>query len=71
MRKLTISYHPCPHCGKPVEFFSDEMRLKCPHCRGEVVKEESPNCVMWCEAARECLGPELYDQIMSRMKKGA
>jgi DNA-directed RNA polymerase subunit RPC12/RpoP len=71
MRKLTVSYHPCPKCGKPVEFFSDEMRVRCPHCKTMVHKEQSPSCIQWCKAARDCLGPELYDQIMGKMQEPA
>lgn len=67
-RKLTISYHPCSNCQKPVEFFSDEVRVRCPHCKTIVVKEQMPSCVQWCQAARQCLGPELYEMIMGHLK---
>ncbi len=66
-RKLTISYHPCPNCGKPVEFFSDEFRLRCPNCKTIVMKEQSPSCIQWCQSARECIGAELYDKLMGKM----
>ena len=69
MRKLTVSYHPCPKCQKPVEFFSDEIRARCPHCKTVVHKEQVPSCVQWCQAAKQCLGPELYEMIMGRMKE--
>lgn len=69
-RKLTISYHPCPKCSKPVEFFSDELRARCAHCKTIVYKEQAPNCIQWCSAARECLGAEMYDMIIGQMKKG-
>jgi DNA-directed RNA polymerase subunit RPC12/RpoP len=67
MRKLTVSYHPCPNCGKPVEFFSDEMRIRCPNCKTLVNKESAPSCIQWCKAARDCLGPELYDQLVGKL----
>ena len=66
-RNLSVSYHPCPNCGKPVEFFSDEMRVRCPACKTLVVKENAPSCIQWCSAARECLGPELYDSLIGKM----
>ena len=69
MRKLTVSYHPCPKCGKPVEFFSDEMRIRCPHCKTMVHKDQAPSCIQWCKAARDCLGPDLYDQIVGKMSE--
>ncbi len=67
-RKLTVSYHPCPTCQKPVEFFSDELRVRCPNCKTVVHVEQTPSCVQWCQAARDCLGPELYDSIIGDMK---
>jgi len=70
-RKLTVSYHHCPECGEPVEFFSDETRTRCSECRAVVVKEQAPNCIQWCEAARECIGAERYDAIMKDLKDAA
>jgi len=67
-RNLTTSYHPCPTCRKPVEFFSDELRVRCPHCKTVVYREQTPSCVQWCKAARDCLGPDLYDSILGKMK---
>lgn len=68
MRKLQVSYHPCPECQKPVEFFSDEMRVRCPHCKAIVHRDQVPNCIQWCSAAKQCLGPELYDMLMGQLK---
>ncbi len=65
-RKLTVSYHPCPACQKPVEFFSDETRIRCPHCKTTVHKEQTPSCIQWCQAARKCLGPELFDRLTGK-----
>ncbi len=65
-RKLTVSYHPCPECRKPVEFFSDEIRVRCPRCKTMVHKEQTPSCIQWCQAARECLGPELFDRLVGK-----
>lgn len=69
LRNLTVSYHPCPKCNKPVEFFSDELRVRCPHCKTMVYKKQAPTCIQWCKAARECIGAEMYDMIMGRMKE--
>ena len=66
MRKLTVSYHPCPNCQKPVEFFSDEMRVRCQHCKTLVHKDQVPNCIQWCQAAKDCLGPELYERLLGQ-----
>ncbi len=40
--------------------FSDETRVRCPHCREPVHKENVPSCVEWCVKARECLGEERW-----------
>ncbi len=61
--KLTVSLHPCPQCGHKVEMFSDELRIKCPKCRTEVVKETAPNCLQWCSAARQCIGEERWKAL--------
>lgn len=68
-RKLQISFHPCPECQKPVEFFSDELRQRCPHCKSMVYKDQAPSCIQWCQAARECLGAEVYDALMDATAK--
>ncbi|MHC4661401.1 MAG: phosphohydrolase [Planctomycetota bacterium] len=70
-RKLTVSYHPCPTCGKLVEFFSDELMVKCPACKTEVSKDQAPSCIQWCKAARSCIGPKKYDEIMSQVEEAA
>ena len=61
--KLTSSVHPCPQCGYRVEMFSDELRIKCPKCKAEVVKESAPNCLQWCSAARQCIGEERWKAL--------
>jgi len=70
-RNLTVSYHPCPVCGKLVEFFSDELMVKCSACKTEVSKEQVPSCVQWCKAARSCIGAKRYDAIMDQIEKAA
>lgn len=69
MRNLTVSYHPCPKCKKPVEFFSDEMRIRCPHCKTMVYKDQVPTCIQWCKGAKDCLGPDLYKRLMGEEDK--
>jgi len=63
-RKRTVSVHRCPGCAEPVEIFSDEQRRRCPKCKTMVFTEETPSCIQWCQAARECLGPERYERVM-------
>ena len=62
-RNLKVSTCSCPNCGAEVEFFSDEMRVKCPRCRKYVDQQEVPSCAQWCAVARECIGEERWDQV--------
>jgi hypothetical protein len=62
-RMLTASLHKCPQCGFMVEMFSDELRLKCPQCKAEVVSETAPNCLQWCASARQCIGEERWKAL--------
>lgn len=66
---LTVSYHRCPGCGALVELFSDETQARCRACKGTVYKEQTPSCVQWCKAARECIGPQRYDEMMRQLEE--
>jgi endogenous inhibitor of DNA gyrase (YacG/DUF329 family) len=47
---------PCAQCGKPVEFFKDDLRRKCPHCGDDMVNPNNDMaCAAWCKYAPECL----------------
>jgi DNA-directed RNA polymerase subunit RPC12/RpoP len=67
-RNLTAETYRCPNCGSSVEIFSDEQRRRCPVCKAMVFTEETPSCIQWCKAARECLGPERYEAAMRRLR---
>jgi len=47
----------CGGCGKPVEFFKDDVSRRCRSC-GTLVRNPkiSLGCALWCEHAKECLG---------------
>jgi endogenous inhibitor of DNA gyrase (YacG/DUF329 family) len=65
LRNLTAEDVPCHACGKPVEMFSDEQKRTCPHCGERVTREAAPACAAWCDAARQCLGAERYDELVA------
>ena len=46
---------PCPQCGRNVELFGDEFRVRC-RCRTWVFRETLPSCAQWCSAAARCFG---------------
>ena len=45
----------CPSCGREVELFDDEPRVRC-RCGQWVFRKALPSCVQWCAAAKLCLG---------------
>jgi hypothetical protein len=50
----------CPQCGKSVEFFKDEPKLKCRDCGQIVVNPKIDlGCAQWCQYAEQCLGVSL------------
>lgn len=57
----------CPVCGAPVEFFKDEMRLRCSQCR-KIVPNPRANfgCAEHCQYSDQCVGPELARQIREK-----
>ncbi|MFN3967163.1 MAG: hypothetical protein ACK4JE_05650, partial [Endomicrobiia bacterium] len=64
-RYLKIEIIKCPECGYEIEFFSDEIKVKCPKCKKDVFKEDIPSCISWCKYASECIGKEKWEQIKS------
>ena len=59
----------CPDCGYEIEIFSDEVKVKCPKCKGLACRERLPSCVDWCKYARECVGEERWRQLRKEPKK--
>ena len=63
---------PCPVCGKPVEFFRDDMSRKCGGCG---VRFRNPKidlgCLKWCQYASECISrvEEFDDKGIARKGK--
>jgi len=47
----------CPGCGRKIEFFKDEPKMKCHSC-GRIVLNLKINlgCAKWCKYAEQCLG---------------
>lgn len=53
-----IFEEPCPHCGNPIEFWKDDVRVRCPNCKELVTNPRfDPGCAAWCSYADKCLGP--------------
>jgi len=59
----TIIEKNCPQCGKLIEMFSIDTQMPCEHC-GFVAYNDTLSCVQWCQYARQCVGDEMYEQMM-------
>lgn len=67
----------CPQCGKAVEFFKDEPKLKCRNCGNAVVNPRVDlGCAEWCQYADQCLAVSdvkdaslIRDELIDEMKK--
>ena len=62
-RTPTIHEKTCPQCGNVIELFSIDTQMPCEHC-GFVAYNDSLSCVQWCQYAKQCVGEEMYEQMM-------
>ena len=66
----------CPGCGKNVEFFKDEPKLKCRNCGQIVINPKIDlGCAEWCQYAAQCMGVDevknlkvIREKLISQMK---
>jgi len=65
----------CSQCGKPIEFFKDEPKLKCKNCGHTVVNPKIDiGCAEWCQYAEQCIGVAvenlsiIRDKLIDEMK---
>jgi DNA-directed RNA polymerase subunit RPC12/RpoP len=57
-------FYSCPKCGTEVEIWTNEFSRKCGDCGHEVLKDEVPTCIEWCDFGKECVGEEAYNRYM-------
>ena len=62
LRTPTLTIKKCPRCGEDVEIFSSDVKVQCGKC-GLTVFNDMNLCIHWCAYAKECIGPELYEQL--------
>ncbi|MFA5096354.1 MAG: phosphohydrolase [Candidatus Omnitrophota bacterium] len=62
-RNVRVEAIKCPACGYSAEIFSDEVRVRCPGCKGLICRVRLPACVDWCKSARRCVGEEKWRQL--------
>ena len=66
----------CSNCGKTVEFFKDEPKLKCRKCGQMVINPKIDlGCAEWCQYAEQCMGLDVVknmkvirEKLISEMK---
>jgi len=49
-------YLRCAHCGRECEIWTDEYRVRCPHCNTWTYRGQGATCLDWCAKAEECVG---------------
>lgn len=62
-RTPTIHEKTCPKCGNVIELFSIDTQVACEHC-GFVAYNDALSCVQWCQYAKQCVGEEMYRQMI-------
>jgi len=62
-RTPTLHEKICPNCGSVIELFSIDTEMACEKC-GFVAYNDTLSCVQWCEYARQCVGEQMYEQMM-------
>ena len=58
----------CVFCGEGNEIWSDENETTCKACGKDIGRDMKANCLMWCKAAKECVGAEKYERLKKAMK---
>ncbi len=66
----TLKVKKCPECGAEVEIFSSDMNIECKKC-GFCIYNDIISCIRWCKSARECVGDEMYERLMSQPQQSA
>jgi ribosomal protein S27E len=70
IKSPTIEFIRCPSCQSEVEIFSDETVTVCDRCGREVNRAAALACIEWCQAAKECVGEEKYNELMKAKEAG-
>ena len=60
----------CSGCGKTVEFFKDEPKLKCRKCGQIVINPKIDlGCAEWCQYAEQCMGVDVVKNLKIMREK--
>lgn len=58
----------CVFCDRVNEIWSDEPETKCKGCGRTISRDMKESCIMWCPAAKECVGAEKYGRLIKALK---
>lgn len=67
-KEISLTERICPQCGNIIEIFSIDTEVTCDHC-GFVAYNDTLSCVQWCKHARQCVGDEMYEKMMSTVRQ--
>lgn len=64
-----IKTHNCIHCGMEMEFWKDDIKIRCPACNQFNFNPGLGNtCLTWCKSAADCLGNNNIHEWMQQNK---
>jgi predicted RNA-binding Zn-ribbon protein involved in translation (DUF1610 family) len=56
-RPSDVKVRKCIHCAEDMEFWKDDIKLRCPACgRINFNPDIGTTCLVWCKRADDCLG---------------
>lgn len=59
----------CPYCGKKLEFWKTDIRVKCSGCGRNVANPGfNLGCAEWCAYAKECLGTDTSEVVPRKLR---
>ena len=68
LKRPTIIFKTCPKCEEEIELFSNDVKMNCDNC-GFTIYNDTMSCVQWCEYAKECVGEQMYNDVMEMVKR--
>ncbi len=69
-RPEDIKLQKCTSCGHEIEFWKDDIYLKCDKCGQENVNAALGNtCLSWCKSATRCIGDSSIERWIEEKQK--
>ncbi len=66
-----IKTHQCINCTNEIEFWKDDIKIKCPSCGHTTFNPNLGNtCLVWCKSAEKCLGKGEIKEWIEKKGKG-